>query len=182
MRRCPRRPGAAQAISVKFPQLILVEEETGLRVPVCRLRYESGRDKAMRGDGFIDAEYDGVGEKLRLLKGEAKRARRALSRDSGHCTPDSLLFVAARPLKSSDPGDNALVRCLRDEAGLRSLRADRIDHMPFTVSGNGPHASLKQDLGAAGTNRDHCAVNIRVKDHPDFIVAMHEEAEEFEDD
>ena len=68
-----------------------------------------------------------------------------LNRDNGRCTPDSLLFVANRLLESNDPDDNALGRSLRDEVGLKSLRADRIDHMLFTVSGNGPHASLKED-------------------------------------
>ena len=61
---------------------------------------------------------------------------------------DSLLFVANRLLESNDPDDNALGRSLRDEVRLKSLRADRIDHMLFTVSSNGPHASLKEDLDA----------------------------------
>jgi hypothetical protein len=134
----------------------LVEEEIGLRVPVRRLRYKDGRNMAMRGDDFIGAGYDGSGEKLWLLKGEAKSnkvlgkttvksARKVLNRDNGRCTPDSLLFVANRLLESSDLGDNKLGRSLRDEVGLTSLRADRIDHMLFTMSGNGPHASLKED-------------------------------------
>jgi hypothetical protein len=116
---------------------------------VRRLRYKDGRNMAMRGDDFIGAGYHG--EKLWLLKGEAKSnkvlgkatvtsARKVLDRDNGRCTPDSLLFVANRLLESNDP-TNALGRSLRDEVGLKSLRADRIDHMLFTVSGNGPHAS-----------------------------------------
>ncbi|WP_258960707.1 DUF1837 domain-containing protein, partial [Klebsiella pneumoniae] len=72
----------------------LVEEEIGLRVPVRRLRYKDGRNMAMRGDDFIGAGYDGNGEKLWLLKGEAKSnrvlgkatvtsARKVLNRDNG---------------------------------------------------------------------------------------------------
>ncbi|HMM45301.1 MAG TPA: DUF1837 domain-containing protein [Candidatus Macondimonas sp.] len=169
----------------------LVEEEIGLRVPVRRLRYKDGRNMAMRGDDFIGAGYVND-KKLRLLKGEAKSskklgkstvtsARKVLDRDNGHCTPDSLLFVAKRLLESNDPDDNALGRDLRDEVGLRSLRADRIDHMIFTLSGNGPHASLKDDLDAAGTNRDHYVVNIHVEDHEDFIAAMYQEAKDLGD-
>jgi hypothetical protein len=56
----------------------------------------------------------GHGEKLWLLKGEAKSnkvlgkatvmsARKVLDRDNGRCTPDSLLFVANRLLESNDP-------------------------------------------------------------------------------
>ena len=171
----------------------LVEEEIGLRVPVRRLRYKDGRDMAMRGDDVIGAGYDSKGESLRLLKGEAKSnkvlgratvtsARKVLNRDSGRCTPHTLLFIANRLLESNDPNDNELGRVLRDEVGLKSLRADQIDHMLFTMSGNGPHASLKQDLDATGANRDHYVVNIHVEDHQDFIAAMYEEAEDLGDD
>ena len=170
----------------------LVEEEIGLSVPVRRLRYKDGRNMAMRGDDFIGAGYDNAGEKLWLLKGEAKSnkvlskatvtsARKVLDRDNGRCTPDSLLFVANRLLESDDPDDNELGRSLRDEVGLKSLRADRIDHMLFTISGNGPHASLKEDLEATGTNRDHYVVNVHIEDHQDFIAAMYSEAEDLGD-
>ena len=171
----------------------LVEEEIGLRVPVRRLRYKDGRNLAMRGDDFIGAECDAAGKKLRLLKGEAKSnkvlgkatvtsARKVLDRDNGRCTPDSLWFVANRLLESNDPDDNALGRSLRDEIGLKSLSADRIDHMLFTVSGNGPHASLKDDLDAAGNNRNHYVINVHVEDHQDFIAALYQEAEDLGDD
>lgn len=171
----------------------LVEEEIGLRIPVRRLRYKDGRNMAMRGDDFIGAGYDGTGEKLWLLKGEAKSnkvlgkttvksARKVLNRDNGRCTPDSLLFIANRLLESNDPDDNELGRSLRDEVGLKSLRADRIDHMLFTVSGNGPHASLMEDLDGTGTNRNQYIVNIHVEDHQDFIAAMYLEAEDLGDD
>jgi hypothetical protein len=171
----------------------LVEEEIGLRVPVRRLRYKDGRNMAMRGDDFIGAGYGGKDEKLWLLKGEAKSnkvlgkttvksARKVLNRDNGRCTPDSLLFVANRLLESNDPDDNTLGRSLRDEVGLKSLRADRIDHMLFTVSGNGPHASLKQDLEAEDSNRDQYVVNIHVEDHQEFIAAMYEDAQDLGND
>jgi hypothetical protein len=171
----------------------LVEEEVGLRIPVRRLRYKDGRNMAMRGDDFIGAGYDAAGVELWLLKGESKsnqvlgkttvtNARTVLNRDNGRCTPDSLLFVANRLLESDDPEDNELGRSLRDEVGLKSLRADRIDHMLFTISGNGPHASLKDDLDGVGTDRDHYVVNVHVKDHQEFIATMYGEAEDLGDD
>lgn len=171
----------------------LVEEEIGLRIPIRRLRYKDGRNMAMRGDDFIGAGYGGADGKLWLLKGEAKSnkvlgkatvtsARKVLNRDNGRCTPDSLLFVANRLLDSDDPDDKTLGRSLRDEVGLKSLHADRIDNMLFTVSGNGPHASLKDDLDATATNRDHYVVNIHVEDHQDFIATMYLEAEDLGDD
>jgi Cap4 SAVED domain len=170
----------------------LVEEEIGLRVPVRRLRYKDGRNMAMRGDDFIGAGYDSNGANLLLLKGEAKSkralgrttvesARKVLNRDDGRCTPDSLAFVANRLLDSANPDDNALGRKIRDEVGLRAVPADRIRHMLFTMSGNGPHASLREDLSAAGTNRDNYVVNLHIEDHQDFIEEMFEKAEDLGD-
>ena len=173
--------GAAEILRAQLPQTAkgrsgdlgeilateLVEEEIGLRVPVRRLRYKDGRNMAMRGDDFIGAGY-GAGDdgELWLLKGEAKSnkmsgkshrhgARKVLNRDGGRCTPNSLLFVANRLLESDDADDVALGRAIRDEVGLKALRADRINHMLFTMSGNAPPAALKEDLEAASTNRDH---------------------------
>ena len=171
----------------------LVEEEIGLRVPVRRLRYKDGRNMAMRGDDFIGAGYNNAGTDLRFLKGEAKSnkslgkatvvsARKVLDRDNGRCTPDSLAFVANRLLESTDDNDVQLGRRIRDEVGLKAVPADRIHHMLFTVSGNGPHASLKEDFSAAGTDRDHYVVNLHIDDHQDFIKEMYEMAEDLGDD
>jgi hypothetical protein len=172
----------------------LVEEEIGLRVPVRRLRYKDGRNMAMRGDDFIGAGYGGDGHNdLWLLKGEAKSnkvlgkttvasARKVLDRDSGRCTPDSLAFVANRLLESSDAADMALGRDLRDQVALKNVPAGRIDHMLYTMSGNGPHASLEVDLEAAGTNRDQYVVNLHIVDHQEFIKEMYEEAEDLGND
>jgi hypothetical protein len=200
--------GAAEILRAQLPQTAkgrsgdlgeilateLVEEEIGLRVPVRRLRYKDGRNMAMRGDDFIGAGYGpGNDGELWLLKGEAKSnkvlgkatvtaARKVLNRDSGRCTPDSLLFVANRLLESDDADDLALGRAIRDEVGLKALRAGRIDHMLFTMSGNAAPAALKEDLEAAGTNRDQFVVNLRIEDHQDFIKEMYEEAEDLGDD
>ena len=171
----------------------LVEEEIGLRVPVRRMRYKDGRNMAMRGDDFIGAGYNNDGADLWFLKGEAKSnkvlgkatvvsARKVLDRDNGRCTPDSLAFVANRLLESADEDDAKLGRQIRDEVGLKAVPADRIDHMLFTMSGNGPHASLRDDFSAAGTNRDHYVVNLHIEDHQDFIKEMYERAEDLGDD
>jgi hypothetical protein len=189
----PRTPRGRSGDLGEILATELVEEEVGLRVPVRRLRYKDGRNMAMRGDDFIGAGYDAEYSELWLLKGEAKSnkvlgkatvasARKVLNRDNGRCTPDSLLFVANRLLESDEEDDVELGRTIRDEVGLKALRADRIDHMLFTMSGNGPHASLKEDLEAAGTNRDHYVVNLHIEDHQDFILEMYEEAEDLGND
>lgn len=199
--------GAAEILRAQLPQTAkgrsgdlgeilateLVEEGIGLRVPVRRLRYKDGRNMAMRGDDFIGAGYAGDDGELWLLKGEAKSnrvlrkstvtaARKVLNRDSGRCTPDSLLFVANRLLESNEADDIALGRAIRDEIGLKVPRAGRIDHMLFTMSGNAPPAALKEDLDAASTNRDQFVVNLRIEDHQEFIKEMYEEAENLGDE
>jgi hypothetical protein len=169
----------------------LVEEETGFRVPVRRLRYKDGREMALRGDDFIGAAYD-PDDKLWLLKGEAKsnktlgkttitNARQALCRHDGRCTPDSLLFVANRLLESEDEDDVALGRTIRDAIGNKTIRANRVDHMLFTMSGNAPPSALKADLEGASTDRAHYVVNLRIEDHQEFIAKMFEKAQEIGD-
>jgi len=169
----------------------LVEEKTGFRVPVRRLRYKDGREMALRGDDFIGAAYD-PDNKLWLMKGEAKsnktlgkatitRAREALCRHAGRCTPESLLFVANRLLESDDEDDVALGRTIRDGIGDKTIRANRVDHMLFTMSGNSPPAALKEDLHEASSDRTHYVVNLRVEDHPEFIAEMYEKAQKLGD-
>jgi len=165
----------------------LVEEKIGLCVPVRRLRYKDGRNMAMRGDDFIGA--GDINGELSLLKGEAKSyksldrstvvsARNVLNRDNGRCTPESLLFVANRLLESSDSKEKALGRRLRDEVGLKSLGSNHISHMLFTISGNPPHSSLREDFNAATTNHPQYVVNIHIKDHQSFITQIYTEAQD----
>lgn len=45
--------------------------------------------------------------------------------------------------------------------------------MLFTVSGNGPHASLKEDLDATGTNRDHYVVGTSVRGRSPGLSTCH---------
>jgi hypothetical protein len=165
----------------------LVETETAFRVPVRRLRYKDGREMALRGDDFIGVACD-PNDRLWLLKGEAKskkvlgkttitNAREALCRHDGRCTPDSLLFIANRLLDSTDEDDVTLGRTIRDGVGSKTIFANRVDHMLFTVSGNAPPAALKVDFDEASADRGHFVVNLRVEDHQEFIAAMFEEAQ-----
>jgi hypothetical protein len=187
-------PRQARARSGELGEILateLVEEKTGFRVPVRRLRYKDGREMALRGDDFIGAAYD-PDDRLWLIKGEAKsnktlgkttitRAREALSRHAGRCTPESLLFVANRLLESDDEVDVELGRTIRDGIGDKTIRANRVDHMLFTTSGNAPPAALKEDLDEAGSDRTHYVVNLRVEDHPEFIAEMYEKAQKLGD-
>ena len=188
-KRLPTRPSARSGDLGEILASELVEEETGFRVPVRRMRYKDGREVAMRGDDFIGVGFDPE-DKLWLLKGESKsraalskttitQARSALDRDSGRCTPDSLLFVADRLLESADAADVTLGRLIRDETGLDALRPNRIDHMLFTLSGNAAPAAQKADLDAASTTRRQYSINVHVEDHQAFIREIFVEALKF---
>lgn len=158
----------------------------GYRIPVKRLRFKDGREMALRGDDFLGViATDGGG--LRLLKGESKSrntldkttitsARETFDRDDGHCTPESLLFVADRLLDSADTDDEALGRVMRDEVGTKMHPPGQIAHMLFTLSGNAPPPYLKADLDASQGNRDQFSVNLRIEDHADFIKLVFVEA------
>jgi hypothetical protein len=188
----PRTPRARSGDLGEILATELVEEEIGLRVPVRRLRYKDGREMALRGDDFIGAGYGDDGQ-LRLLKGEAKSnkvlgkttiasARKVLCRDDGRCTPGSLNFVASCLLDSQLEEDVKLGRTIRDEVGCNTLNPASIDHMLFTVSGNGPPPALKEDFDTASLNRNHYVVNLRIEDHQDFIKDMFEEAQRLGND
>ncbi len=164
----------------------MVEEDTDFRVPVRRMRFKDGREVPMRGDDFIGVAVDDE-DRLRLLKGESKsravlnattiaEARKALNRDGGRCTPNSLVFVANRLLESKDKDEQALGRALRDEVALKALRPHRIDHMLFTLSGNAATARLETDLASADDKRHQHVVNLMIDDHQDFIAKVYEEA------
>lgn len=82
----------------------LVEEEIGVRVPVRRLRYKDGHNMAMRGDDFIGAGYDAAGEKLWLLKGEAKSNKvlgKPPSRALARCSTATAAVARPTPCCSS---------------------------------------------------------------------------------
>lgn len=163
----------------------LVEETLDFEVPVRRMRYKDGREVALRGDDFIGIRFN-TKERLRLLKGESKSrsvlakdaiedARSALDRYHGRCSPSSLLFVADRLLERG--GKSAtLGRAIRKEVGTKTLRKKSIDHALFTLSGNVPPSSLKDDFDGADSGRRQITINIRIEDHQDFIAEIYEGA------
>lgn len=181
-------PQGAKARSGDLGEILateLVEERTGFRVPIRRLRYKDGREMALRGDDFIGVGVDEQ-DHLWLLKGESKsrktlnkttitEARAALNRHHGRCTPDSLLFVANRLLESADPNEQDLGRTIRDEVGLGALKPNRIDHMFFSFTGNGVPTALLEDWAATTADRNHYVVNLHIDDHGNFVEAMYVE-------
>ncbi len=183
-----RLPRTSRARSGELGEILateLVEEQLGFSVPVRRLRYKDGREMALRGDDFIGVRMDAAGD-LFLLKGEAKsraqlagatisEARTALSRDNGRPTATSLLFIADRLMERED--ESATVgRAIRNEVANRAVPATRIDHALFTMSGNATPQALIDDLQAAGPERTHTVIHLRIVDHQEFIRLSYEGA------
>jgi hypothetical protein len=165
----------------------LAEEMLKFEVPVRRMRFKDGREVPMRGDDFIGVNFCADYGGLWLLKGESKsrrmlgkttitRAREALNRDDGRCTPISLLFVASRLMDSDDQEKANLGRLIRNEVGKKALARNRIDHALFTLSGNGPIDALAADYQATEAGRGHVVVNLHIEDYDDFIADIYERA------
>ena len=170
----------------------LTQEMLGFEVPVRRMRFKDGREVALRGDDFIGIRYNEANDRLRLLKGESKSrrtlgraavvsARGALDRDDGRCTPASLLFVADRMMERGG-GDEALGKIIRREVARRALPPSRIDHVMFTLSGNGAPQALVDDFEELDQKRRQLVVNLHIEDHEDFIAEVYEQAGEIGDD
>jgi len=170
----------------------LTEERLGFQVPVRRMRFKDGREVALRGDDFIGVRYNEERDRLRLLKGESKSrislgkgtitsARNALDRDDGRCTPISLLFVADR-LMDRGGDEEVLGKILRREVARNSLPPSRIDHVLFTMSGNGAPDALADDYEALDQKRRQLVVNLRIEDHQEFISETYDEAGDLGDD
>jgi hypothetical protein len=170
----------------------LTEEKLGFQVPVRRMRFKDGREVALRGDDFIGIAYDHERELLRLLKGESKSrlllgkgtitsAREALNRHDGRCTPASLLFVADR-LMDRGGKEEVLGKLLRTEVARNSLPPSSIEHVLFTISGNGAPNALADDYEALDQARLQHVVNLRIEDHQEFIAETFDKAGNLGDD
>ncbi|WP_027571511.1 Hachiman antiphage defense system protein HamA [Bradyrhizobium sp. WSM1743] len=170
----------------------LTEEELGFSVPVRRMRFKDGREVALRGDDFIGIRYNEATDRLRLLKGESKSrrtlgkatiesARTALDRDDGRCTPASLLFVADRMMERGG-SDEVLGKVIRREVARHALPPSRIDHVMFTMSGNGAPQALVTDYEGLDQTRRQLVVNLHIEDHQDFITEVYEQAGDIGDD
>lgn len=165
-----------------------IENYLHYQIPIRRLRYKDGREMALRGDDFIGIKYDSKNG-LHLLKGESKsakflsttiitKARTALNRDHGRCTPHSLLFIADRLLENGLAPD-ALGRALKTEVGTKSMKPSKIAHAFFTLSGNSPLISLRNDLNKADPTRVQITINLQISDHQEFIAEFYKDLHKF---
>lgn len=173
-----------------------VEERLGYEVPVRKLRDKDHRDVAMRGEDVIGVAHEDD-DRLALLKGEAKsaqalsrqtieKARKRLDEDHGRPSAHSLIFVARKLIQSDDPDRKELGREILREATSRAMPRRNLAHLLFTLTGNRVVQHIRNDLDGADASRPQHSVNLRVRDHADFVEAVYEgayeEAESLGDD
>lgn len=163
-----------------------VEGQLNFEVPVKRLRYEDHREMPMRGDDVIAVAYDNK-KRLKILKGEAKSARRLsgatiaearkrLEEDHGRPSAHSLIFVARKLIESEDSGRKELGKDILREAANKAIPKRRLAHLLFTLCGNKAKNIVREDFNAADGKREQHSVNLRIKDHREFVGTVYEEA------
>lgn len=151
-----------------------IEQRTGYKVPIKRLRWKDDRDTTMRGDDVIALRM--AKTRWHVLKAESKsrvslstsvikEAVDGLAKNAGRPNPSSLAFIAAR---LREEGRDAEAEVF-DELQSKAPRLGEIEHLVFTLSGNDPTAKLQSHVaGASDPCRRHL-VGCVIQDHQDFI-------------
>jgi hypothetical protein len=150
-----------------------IDQCMGFDVPIKRLRWKDDRDTTMRGNDVLAIAHSK--EACRLLKAESKsretlsahvvgEAVVGLEKHSGRPNPSSLAFISARLRES---GNDSLA-VVFEELQSGRLKADAIDHLVFTFSGNDPTNHLKKHVASNAARRRHL-VGCVVAGHQDFI-------------
>lgn len=184
-------PGTAIVSSGDLGEILateFVEERLGYEVPVRKLRGRDHREAAMRGEDVIGVAVDDE-DRLKLLKGEAKSARRLgrrtvelartrLEEDHGRPTAHSLIFVGRQLIKSEDPDRKELGRKILGEASDRAIPKRRLGHLLFTLCGNPAVELVREDFTAADGTREQHVANLRIPDHGIFVGTVYDGAYE----
>ncbi len=161
-----------------------VEEMLAYTVPIRKLRARDHREMPMRGEDVIGTTYDD-GNRLKLLKGEAKSARRVskatvkdarkrLDEDHGRPTAYSLIFVARQLLGSGDSDKSKLGHDIMREAATRAMPKANLAHLLFTFSGNIVTDIIQADFNAADGTREQHSANLTIHAHGEFVKAIYE--------
>jgi hypothetical protein len=150
-----------------------IEQCTDFEVPIKRLRWKDDRNMAMRGNDVLAIALSE--SKCRLLKAESKSRMRlhagvvseavdGLAKHSGRPNPSSLAFISAR---LRDQGNDRLATVF-EQLQSGQLKAETVEHLVFTFSGNDPTEHLKQHIAAKRARRRHL-VGCVVAEHQNFI-------------
>jgi hypothetical protein len=153
-----------------------VDEFTGYKKSVLKLRWADHREMAMRGDDIVAVCHDPkVG--ARFLKGEVKSraslgkktvtdARAALLSSHGRPTPHALAFISDRLFETGETDLSDLI----DKYSLKKrIKIDQLSHLMFMFTGNNPSALLAADLTAYTGKIPQQSIGLRVATHQNFI-------------
>jgi len=154
-----------------------IDQCTEYSVPIKRLRWKDDRNTAMRGNDVI-----AIQKRLKrwcLLKAESK-SRAALSesvvaeavdgldKHVGRPNPSSLAFISSRLRELNRDGEATVFEDLQS----RPPKADEVEHLVFTVSGNDPADHLKKHRGRKGKKIRRHLVGCVIADHQIFINTL----------
>jgi hypothetical protein len=150
-------------------------------VPIKRLRWNDGRETALRGEDVIGIAQNPT--RVRFLKGESKsraaltptvvaEAREALNANHGLPSQHAMTFVMQRLF---DIGNDALALIFEEFLIDKTIPARDMVHLLFTFSGNDGSATLAGDLRSAVGNIEQHAVNFQINDHQDFIASVYKQ-------
>lgn len=162
----------------------IIEEWCGHTVPIRKLRDKDHREQAMRGEDVIGVKIDDE-DRLCLLKAEAKsarslgeakvmEARAALESNSGRPTAHSLVFIGRRLLESNVEEKRSLGARILQESVRSAVPKTRVTHCMFAFTGNKAGEMLDNDFTDADPGRDQYIIQLRIKDHGEFVESVYE--------
>ena len=149
-------------------------------VPIKRLRWNDGREAALRGEDLIGVER--AKREVRFLKGESKsrskltpsvvaEAREMLLANDGRPSQHALSFIMHRLFEL---GQDELAILFEEFLLLKPIAPRQIVHLIFTLSGNDPTAALEEDLRACRVEIEQHAVSLQLPDHQTFIAGVYD--------
>jgi len=151
-----------------------IDQCMGFTVPVKRLRWKDDRNTTMRGNDVIAIQARGKRwlllkaeskSRARLDKGVVTEALEGLADHSGRPNPSSLAFLSSRLREARRDAEATVFEDLQRS----QPKADEIEHLVFTFSGNNPTTYLKTAV-ADGTGGIRChLVGCEIVDHQHFI-------------
>lgn len=159
-----------------------IDQHSGYRAPIKRLRWKDHRNMAMRGDDVIGMILDPATQRLRFLKTEAKsridlrtqtveQARTGLDKDGGLPSSHALSFISARLLEIGT--DAPLVDAIDEALYRHGIPPESVKHLLFTFSGNSPQALLIEALQTYPGPIEQWGVGLHVDGHAAFIGAVY---------
>lgn len=149
------------------------------KVPIKRLRWLDGRESALRGEDLIAIEQNA--NNCRFLKGESKsrvnlsltvvnEARSALRANAGRPSQHAMSFVMQRLF---DIRHDRLALVFEEHLLMRTIPAENMVHLLFSLSGNDASTALQADLTSYSGRIEQHSVGLHLPDHARFVASIY---------